>query len=82
MVPQETLGLALKIKPGLDTEPRHRPRGRRPVNAGEKMHQQAGVKLHHGWMPDAPTRGLLLRDKQDEKRLASSANVPEKSSAA
>ena len=50
------------------------------VNAGEKMHQQAGVKLHHGWMPNAPTGGLLLRDKQDEKRIASPANVPETSS--
>src|ERR1700751_357937 len=53
-----------------------------PVNAGEKMHQRAGVKLHHGWMPNAPTRGLLLRDKQDEKRIASPANVPETSSVA
>jgi hypothetical protein len=35
------------------------------VNAGEKMHRRAGVKLHHGWMPQA-TRGLLLRGKQDE----------------
>src|SRR6516162_11631975 len=25
------------------------------VNAGEKLHRRAGVKLHHGWMPD----GLL-----------------------
>jgi hypothetical protein len=24
------------------------------VNAGEKMHQRAGVKLHHGGMPDVP----------------------------
>ena len=53
-----------------------------PVNAGEKMHQRAGVKLHHGWMPNAPTGGLLLRDKQDEKCLASPANVPETSSVA
>jgi len=52
------------------------------VNAGEKLHRQAGVKLHHGWMPNAPTGGLLLRDKQDEKRIASPANVPETSSAA
>ena len=37
------------------------------VNAREKMHQRVGVKLHHGWMPKAPTRGLLLRDKQNEK---------------
>jgi hypothetical protein len=50
------------------------------VNAGEKMHQRAGVKLHHGWMPNAPTGGLLLRDKQDEKCVASPANVPETSS--
>jgi len=53
-----------------------------PVNAGEKMHQRAGVKLHHGWMPNAPTGGLLLRDKQDEKCVASPANVPETSSVA
>jgi len=46
------------------------------VNAGENMHRRAGVKLHHGWMPNAPTGGLLLRDKQDEKRIASPANVP------
>lgn len=52
------------------------------VNAGEKMHQRAGVKLHHGWMPNAPTGGLLLRDKQDEKCVASPANVPETSSVA
>jgi hypothetical protein len=45
------------------------------------MHQRAGVKLHHGWMPNAPTEGLLLHDKQDEKRIASPANVPETSSA-
>jgi hypothetical protein len=50
------------------------------VNAGEKMHHRAGVKLHHGWMPNAPTGGLLLRDKQDEKRIASPANVRERSS--
>jgi hypothetical protein len=36
------------------------------VNAGEKMHRRAGVKLHHGWMPQAATGGLLLREKQDE----------------
>jgi hypothetical protein len=40
----------------------------------------AGVKLHHGGMPNAPTGRLLLRDKQDEKRIASPANVPETSS--
>jgi hypothetical protein len=22
------------------------------VNVGEKMHQRAGVKLHHGWVPE------------------------------
>ena len=44
------------------------------------MHQRAGVKLHHGWMPNAPTGGRLVRDKQDEKRIASQANVPETSS--
>jgi hypothetical protein len=52
------------------------------VNAGEKMHRRAGVKLHHGGMPDAPTGRLLLRDEQNEKRIASPANVPETSSAA
>ena len=46
------------------------------------MHQRAGVQLHHGWMPNAPTGRLLLRDKQDEKCVASPANVPETSSVA
>ena len=44
------------------------------------MYQRAGVKLHHGWTPNAPTGRPLLRDKQDEKRIASPANVPETSS--
>ena len=52
------------------------------VNAGEKMYQRAGVKVHHGWMRNAATGGLLLRDKQDEKRIASPANVAETSSVA
>jgi len=52
------------------------------VNAGEKMYQRAGVKLHHRGVPNAPPEGFLLRDKQDEKRIASSANVPETSSVA
>src|SRR5439155_16592138 len=26
--------------------------GCRTVNAGEKMHERAGVKLHHGWVPE------------------------------
>jgi hypothetical protein len=46
------------------------------------MHQRAGVKLHHGGMPNAPTGRLLLRDKQNEKRIASPAKVPETSSVA
>jgi len=46
------------------------------------MHQPAGVKRHHGWMPKCPTGGLLVRDKQDEKRIASPTNVPETSSVA
>jgi hypothetical protein len=46
------------------------------------MYRRAGAKLHRGWMPNAPTGGLLLRDKQDEKRIASPANVPETSSVA
>ena len=50
------------------------------VNAGEKMHQRAGLKLHHGGMPNAPTGRLLRRDKQNEKRIASPAKVPETSS--
>jgi len=33
-------------------------------------------------MANAPTGGLLLRDKQDEKCVASPANVPETSSVA
>ena len=56
--------------------------GARAVNAGEKMYQRAGVKLHHRGVPNAPPEGFLLRDKQDEKRIASSANVPETSSVA
>jgi len=48
------------------------------VNAGEKMYQRAGVKLHHGEMPTAPTGRLLRRDKQNEKRIAFPANVPER----
>ena len=37
------------------------------------MHQRP-VKLHHGWMPNAPTGGLLLRDKQDEKCIEPPSN--------
>ena len=44
------------------------------------MYQRAGVKLHHGWEPNAAREGFLLRDKQDEKRIAAPANVPETSS--
>jgi len=54
----------------------------RDVNAGEKMYRRAGVKLHHRGVPNAPPEGFLLHDKQDEKRIASSANVPETSSVA
>ena len=46
------------------------------------MYQRAGVKLHHRGVPNAPPEGFLLHDKQDEKRIASSANVPETSSVA
>ena len=35
-------------------------------NAGEKTHQRAGVKQHHGWMPNALTGGLLLRDSDSK----------------
>src|SRR5207237_851522 len=52
------------------------------VNAGEKMYQRAGVKLHHGGVPNTPTGRLLLCGKQNEKRIASPANVPETSSVA
>ena len=52
------------------------------VNAGEKMHQQAGVKLHQDRMPKASIGGLLLGDKQDEKRIASPENVTQASSVA
>ena len=45
------------------------------------MHQRAGVKLHQDGMPKASIGGLLLGDKQDEKRIASPANVRETSSA-
>jgi hypothetical protein len=31
------------------------------------MRQRAGVKLHQDGMPKAPTGGLLLGDKEDEK---------------
>ena len=58
------------------------PAVRSVVNAGEKMYQRAGVKLHHRGVPNAPPEGFLLHDKQDEKRIASSANVPETSSVA
>jgi hypothetical protein len=34
------------------------------------MYQRAGVKLHHRGVPNAPPEGFLLRDKQDEKRIA------------
>jgi hypothetical protein len=46
------------------------------------MYQRAGVKLHHRGVPNALPEGFLLHDKQDEKRIASSANVPETSSVA
>jgi hypothetical protein len=52
------------------------------VNAGEKMHQRAGVKLHQDGMPKACIGGLLLGDKQDEKRIASPENVTPASSVA
>jgi hypothetical protein len=29
------------------------------VNAGEKMHRRAGVKMHHGWK--RPTTAMLVR---------------------
>src|SRR5271168_175839 len=50
------------------------------VNAGEKLHQRAGVKLHQDGMPKAPTGGLLLGDKQDEKRNCLTRDVTKSSS--
>src|SRR5438309_10786249 len=55
---------------------------RASVKAGEKMHQRAGVKLHQDGMPKASIGGLLLGDKQDEKRIASPENVTQASSVA
>ena len=52
------------------------------VNAGEKMHQRAGVKLHQDGMSKASIGRLLLSDKQDEKRIASPENVTQASSVA
>ena len=46
------------------------------------MYQRAGVKLHQGGVPNTPTGRLLLHDKQEEKRIALPANVPETSSVA
>ena len=46
------------------------------------MHQRAGVKLHQDGMPKASIGGLLLGDKQDEKRIASPENVTQASSVA
>ena len=56
--------------------------GKLSVKAGEKMHQRAGVKLHQDGMPKASIGGLLLGDKQDEKRIASPENVTQASSVA
>src|SRR5271156_1189131 len=50
------------------------------VNAGEKLHQRAGVKLHQDGMPKAPAGGLLLADKQDEKRNCLTRDVTKSSS--
>jgi len=44
------------------------------------MHQRAGVKLHQDGTPKASIGGLLLGDKQDEKRIASPENVTQASS--
>ena len=44
------------------------------------MHQQAGVKLHQDGMPKAPTGGLLVGDKQDEKPNCLTRDVTESSS--
>jgi hypothetical protein len=46
------------------------------------MHQRAGVKLRQDGMPKASIGGLLLGDKQDEKRIASPENVTQASSVA
>src|ERR1700747_2529266 len=52
------------------------------VNAGEKMHQRAGVKLHHGWMPNAPREGFCYATNRMRRRIASPRNVPNASSVA
>ena len=36
----------------------------RPVNAGEKMYRRAGVKLHHGWTPNAPGKAFAARQTE------------------
>ena len=39
--------------------------GRRSiVNAGEKMYRRAGVKLHHGWTPNAPGKAFAARQTE------------------
>ena len=59
MVLQEALGLTLKIDSGLDTEPRHLSRRRRPD----------AVKLPHGQRLDEG-RPHLRRDHEKSVRLA------------
>ena len=34
------------------------------VNAGEKMYRRAGVKLHHGWTPNAPGKAFAARQTE------------------
>jgi hypothetical protein len=47
------------------------------------MHQRAGVKLHHGWMPKCPHgEGFCCATNRMRSRIASPANVAETSSVA
>src|SRR5437764_12270738 len=40
------------------------------VNAGEKMHQRAGVKLHQDGMPKAPREGFCWATNRMRSRIA------------
>jgi hypothetical protein len=85
MVLQETLGLALKIEPGLDTEPDHLPGGRRP-DAVKLPHRQ---RLDEGrphfrrdheqpwglrWSDASLARNLLWETPAEARELGLGAN--------
>jgi TolA-binding protein len=47
------------------------------VNAGEKMHRRAGVKMHHGWMGRAVAGcAALIQAASRRTQLSSSINEP------